>query len=64
MRSLMNKELKNKVDEAIKCPFVGSYIFTNEELSCLYDEVGGIIRSVVYEWGETIPVTYIIMKFL
>lgn len=54
----MNQELKNKVYEAIKCPFVGSYIFTDEELSCLYDEVGGIIRSVAYEWGETIPVTY------
>ena len=54
----MNQELKIKVNEAIKCSFVGSYIFTNEELSCLYDEVGGIIKSVAYEWGETISTLY------
>lgn len=54
----MNQELKIKVNEAMKCPFVGSYIFTNEELSCLYDEVGRIIRSVAYEWGETISTLY------
>ena len=54
----MENHLKIKIYEDMTRPFVGSYIFTNEELSIIYDDVSKMFRSIITERGETISTLY------
>lgn len=54
----MGQILKNKISEAMKRPFVGSYIFSKEELSLIYDDVGALLRNIAVERGETLSSIY------
>ena len=51
----MEQELRKKISEAMKEPFVGNYIFSNDELSIICDETSAILRNVVSEWGVDVP---------
>lgn len=50
----MNPILKEKIAYAIKEKFVGNYIFSDDELSTIYDEAGKILRRIACEWGEEV----------
>lgn len=47
----MEQELRIKISEAIKEPFVGNYIFSNNDLTFIYDEAGNILRYISNERG-------------
>jgi len=46
--------LKEKIAYAITEKFVGNYIFSDDELSIIYDEAGKILRRIGCEWGEEV----------
>ena len=54
----MDQNLKQKIHEAMNCSFVGSYIFTKEELTIIYDDVSKRLLSIIDEWGETLSPIY------
>ena len=60
----MDKELKDKINEAIKLEFVGNYVFTEEELSIIYDDVGRQLRYISSERGEHLPSLFHEMLFV
>ncbi len=52
-----NPILKEKINEAMKEEFVGNYIFSDEELSIIYDDVSSILRRIGNNWGSDISGT-------
>ena len=38
------EELKKKIDEAMKCQFVGEVIFTEDELAKIYARANSLLR--------------------
>ena len=55
---VIDKSIRDKIDKAMMCSFVGSYIFTDEELSVIYDDVGQIFRRAIISFGENISSLY------
>ena len=45
------EELKKKIDEAMKCRFVGEVIFTEDELAKIYARANSLLRN--YDYGYT-----------
>ena len=43
------EELKKKIDEAMKCQFVGEVIFTEDELAKIYARANSLLRN--YDYG-------------
>ena len=55
----MQENLKNKISKAIQEPFVGNYIFTQEELNQIYQDLGLKLRYIATERGEVLsPLDY------
>lgn len=52
------KELLPKISDAIKESFVGNYVFSDEELACVYDFTGRLLRNYDGGWGNTIAQGY------
>lgn len=51
-------EYKAKIKEAMKCRFVGDYIFTEEELADMYSETSKLLRGYDGGWNNTISAVY------
>lgn len=47
----MEQELRNKISLAMKEDFVGNYVFTDEELTSIYNDAGFVLRRIGGEWG-------------
>ena len=45
------EELRKKIDEAMKCQFVGEVIFTEDELAKIYARANSVLRS--YDFGHS-----------
>ena len=52
------KELLPKIGEAMKETFVGNYVFSDEELSRVYDFTGCLLRNYDGGWGNSISQGY------
>ena len=52
------KELLPKIGEAMKETFVGNYVFSDEELSRVYDFIGCLLRNYDGGWGNSISQGY------
>ena len=52
------KELLPKIGEAMKETFVGNYVFSDEELSRVYDFTGCLLRNYDGGWGNIISQGY------
>ncbi|MFA6689499.1 MAG: hypothetical protein WCS18_08485, partial [Sphaerochaetaceae bacterium] len=44
--------LKSKIQEALRFPLVGDYVFSEDELNELYQETGYLLRRLESEWGD------------
>ncbi len=51
----MEQALKDRISEAMKEEFVGNYIFSEDDLSTIYDNAGYILRRIGNEWGIDLP---------
>lgn len=51
------EELKKKIDEAIKCLFVGDIIFTEDELAKIYAKANSLLRN--YDYGYTSYISFL-----
>jgi hypothetical protein len=60
----MEKELIEKINNAINESFVGNYIFTKEELAEIYDVIGIQFRKLIYEKGESLSLIYYYPAFI
>lgn len=47
----MEQELENKIRSAMEEDFVGNYVFTNEELTSIYNDAGFALRRIEGERG-------------
>lgn len=47
----MKQTLKDKINDAMKEKFVGNFIFSEDELSDIYDNASIILRRIGNEWG-------------
>ena len=48
------EELKKKIDEALKCQFVGEVIFTEDELAKIYARANSLLRNYDYGYASCI----------
>lgn len=48
----MDQALKNKINSAFKEDFVGNYVFSNGDLTSIYNEAGFVLKRVGKEWGN------------
>lgn len=54
----MNYELQEKIRQAMRQPFVGNFVFSDDELTEIYTTIGQALRSVENEHGVTLPQSY------
>ena len=52
------EQILQKVTEALKSDFVGNYVFSDDELSKIYDFTGKLLRSYDGGWGNSISQNY------
>lgn len=52
------EQILQKVTEAIKSDFVGNYIFSDDEISKIFDFTGKLLRSYDGGWGNSISQSY------
>lgn len=50
--------LKGKIQEALRLPLVGDYVFSEDELNELYQETGYLLRRLESEWGDILGTRY------